>query len=244
MKYRTGKKPARNDYRTIRFGDLLTPQIPAPPPSSDSLGRMAATLGIKDHIRDLFPLYGNDVYGDCAVCAKWHLDTLSEGLLGRHTVAAEAVVIADYNRLSGGVDDGLVLLDVLTDWRKATVRPILGFAKVDPRNLTHVKQAINLFGALYVGMQMTAEAEAQFDAGKPWVPGTLQDDGHCVPALDYTPIGLLASTWGKFQPWTWAGWLQMVDECYIVLPAEAADPNFSPGFDSQKLLSLLPALAA
>jgi hypothetical protein len=196
VKYRTGKKPAKNDYRTIRFAELLTPQLPAPPPSSDSLGRMATALGIKDHIKTRFPLYANDRLSDCAVAAKWHLDTLSEGILGRDAVAPEPDVIADYTRLSGGVDDGLVLLDVLTDWRKAATRPILGYAKVDPHNLTHVKQAINMFGALYVGMQMTAEAEAQFDAGKPWVPGTLQDDGHCVLALDYTPIGLLASTWG------------------------------------------------
>ena len=143
--YRFGKHPPKVDYRTLRFKNYLSPTI-APPPASDNvLTRVYEKLKITDPAK-LFPMDGNDTLGDCTIAALAHAVTVYRGLLGKKTIMAKADVVKLYMHLTGGVDSGLNELDVLNYWRQNKVdkEEILAYVSIDPKNHTHVEQAIGV----------------------------------------------------------------------------------------------------
>ncbi len=139
--------------------------------------------------------------------------------------------------LTGGVDSGLNELDVLNYWRQTKVGgdKILAFAKIDPKNHTHVQQAIQLFGGVYLGFQCQQNCVQEFDAKQPWTPGPLTQDGHAVFAVGYDANTVTVLTWGNTQQGTWAWWDECVDEAYAIVPPEAQKPGFAPGFNVAQL---------
>lgn len=244
-----GKHPRRSDYRTLRFHDYLTDAIPAPPASCDVVARVLAELAVSgstESIAGLFPMDGNDQYGDCTIAAAAHATTVWHALTGRHYVSHAATVEHAYFALTGGDDTGLVELDVLNHWRhhSMTGEKILAYAKVDPHNHDHVKQAIALFGGAYLGFQVQEAALDDFDAGRPWTPGPLTNDGHAVYVVAYDATTVTVLTWGATQKATWGWWDECVDEAYAIVPGDAKKTGFAPGYDLAQLETDLQAITA
>src|SRR5579872_1239348 len=155
---RFGKHPPKVDYRTVRFKDYLTPAIAAPPASDNVLTRpngVYAKLNKTDPTV-LFPMDGNDNLGDCTIAALAHAITTFRGLLGQERIMPQQAVVKLYMHLTGGLDTGLNELDVLNYWRKYAVDgdQVLAFATINPKNHTHIEQAVNLFGGVYLGFQV------------------------------------------------------------------------------------------
>jgi hypothetical protein len=234
-KHRFGKHPPKHDYRTLRFKDYVSSVAP-PPASFDVLAQVYQQLKINDP-KTLFPMDGNDQYGDCTIAALAHAITTWCGMTGSKKIMAQSEVTKLYFHLTGGNDTGMNELDVLNYWRKNAVdkEKILSFAKIDPKNHTNVQNGIHLFGGVYLGFQVQENCEQDFEAGKPWTPGTLTNDGHAVYAVAYDATGVTVLTWGNVQKATWAWWDECVDECYAILPQEAAKTGFAPGFDFAQL---------
>src|ERR1043166_421294 len=135
---RFGKNPAKNDYRTLRFQDFLSiVSLPPPPVALDVLAKVYAKLHTSDPTV-LFPMDANDQYGDCAIAALAHAQTVYKGLLGQKVIMPAATVVKDYFHLTGGVDSGLYVLEVLAFWRNHVDR-ILAYVKMNPLNHDHVK---------------------------------------------------------------------------------------------------------
>lgn len=90
--------------------------------------------------------------------------------------------------LTGGVDSGLNELDVLNYWQSHTADEdkTIAYARTDEKDHTHVKQAIQLFGGVYLGFQVQENYIQEFNAKKPWTPGPLTNDGHVCLPLDTT----------------------------------------------------------
>lgn len=244
--YRFGKHPPKTDYRTLRFKNYLTSALAPPPASANTLMRVYDELGISNPA-ELFPMDGNDTIGDCTIAALAHAVTTYRGLISKkkHIMARQAVVKL-YFHLTGGVDSGLNELDVLNYWQSNKVAgdEIMAFAKIDPKNHTHVQQAVEIFGGVYLGFQVQQNAVQEFENHQPWTPGPLTNDGHAVLAVAYDQTGLTMLTWGNTQRGTWSWWDECVDEAYAILPPEAAKPNFAPGFDIAQLKVDLAAVAA
>jgi hypothetical protein len=158
---------------------------------------------------------------------------------------SKQAVVKLYLHLTGGVDSGLNELDVLNYWHSHAVSndKILAYVAVDPKNHTHVQQAIQLFGGVYLGFQVPHNCLDEFNARKPWTPGPLTNDGHAVFAYGYDQSFVNVLTWGNTQPGTWAWWDECVDEAYAILPPEAANPGFAPGFNVTQLKQDLEAVA-
>ena len=234
--YRFGKHPTKNDYRTLRFKNYLTGALPPPPANYNVLTNVYAKLKVSDPTK-LFPMDGNDTLGDCTIAALAHAVTTYRGLVGKDKVLSRAAVVKLYMHLTGGVDSGLNELDVLNYWKKTPVSgdEILAFVSVDPKNHAHVEQAIQLFGGVYLGFQVQQNCIQEFDAHKPWTPGPLTNDGHAVFAVGYDQTGVTVLTWGNTQTGTWAWWDECVDEAYALLPPEAKNPQFAPGFNLAQL---------
>jgi hypothetical protein len=153
--YRFGKHPPKVDYRTLRFQNYLTATISPPPPSYSVLANIYPKLKTSDPTK-LFPMDGNDALGDCTIAALAHAVTTYRGLIGKEKIMSKAAVVKLYMHLTGGVDSGLNELDVLNYWHSHAVSSdeILAFASVDPKNHTHVQQAIQLLGGVYLGFQV------------------------------------------------------------------------------------------
>jgi hypothetical protein len=137
-------------------------------------------------------------------------------------------------------------LDVLNYWRQNPVsgEKIITYVSIDPKTHTHVQQAIQLFGGVYLGFQVQQNCQQEFDSGQPWTPGPLTNDGHAVYAVAYDQNGVTVLTWGNTQQATWAWWDECVDEAYAILPPEAEKAGFAPGFNFAQLKTDLEAVAS
>jgi hypothetical protein len=244
-RHRFGKHAPRHDYRTLRLRKYLKSGLAAPPAQYDVLPRVYQKLNVTDPAA-LFPMDGNDTLGDCTIAALAHATTTYRGLVGTKSIMSRQSVVKLYMHLTGGVDSGLNELDVLNHWRQSKVsgEKILAFVAIEKANHDHVKQAIHLFGGVYLGFQVQENCEEDFDARKPWTPGPLTHDGHAVFAVAYDTSGVTVLTWGNTQKATWAWWDECVDEAYGILPTEAKASDFSPGFDFDQLKADLAAVAS
>jgi len=243
--YRFGKHPPKHDYRTLRFKDYLKPGIAPPPSSYDVLSRVYEKLKISDPTK-LYPMDGNDTLGDCTIAALAHAVTTYRGLLGAESIMTKQAVVKLYMHLTGGIDSGMNELDVLNYWRQHAVskEKILAFVSIDPKNHTHIQQGIQLFGGVYLGFQVQRNCLQEFEARQPWTPGPLTNDGHAVFVVGYDPNAVTVLTWGNIQKGTWGWWDECVDEAYAILPQEAKDPGFAPGYNLAQLQTDLEAVAS
>ena len=234
--FRFGKHAPKHDYRTLRLKNYLSSKLPAPPATHDCLKQVYTNLKTSDPTL-LFPMDGNDRYGDCTIAALAHAATVFEGMIGKKKIATQASVEKLYFHLTGGADSGLNELDVLNYWHShaAAGDKILAYAQIEVKNHTHIKQAMQLFGGVYLGFQVQKDCLEEFNARKPWIPGPLTNDGHAVFAVGYDAEYLTVLTWGNTQKATWSWWDECVDEAYAVLPPEAKKKDFDPGFDFDQL---------
>lgn len=234
--FRFGKQAPKRDYRTLKLKNYLTSKLAPPKPSYDILPSVYEKLNSSD-VAALFPMDGNDTYGDCTIAALAHAITIYSGLISTRKVWPKQNVVKLYMHLTGGIDSGLNELDVLNYWRSNKVDgdKIFAYTSIDVKNLTHVKQAISLFGGVYLGFQVQENCVKDFQAGKPWTPGRLTHEGHAVYVVGYDEASVTVLTWGNIQKATWEWWDECVDEAYAILPPEAASENFNPGFDFNQL---------
>src|SRR6266478_3031580 len=163
---------------------------------------------------------GNDTLGDCTIAAVAHAVTTYRGLVGKEKIMSKQAEVKLYMHLSAGLDSGLNELDVMNYWRQRTISgdKILAYASVDPKNHTHVQQAMAIFGGVYLGFQVQQGCVKDFDAGKPWTAGPLTNDGHAVFAVGYDQNFVTVLTWGSTQQGTWGWWDECVDEAYAIVP--------------------------
>lgn len=243
--YRFGKHPPKVDYRTLRFSNYLKPGIAAPPTSYDVLKNVYAKVKTSDPAK-LFPIDGNDTKSDCTIAALAHAETIYKALLDTETIMSQTAVLKLYFHLTGGIDSGLNELDVLNYWRQHSVSggTILNYVSINPKNHTHVQQAINLLNGVYLGFQVQENCQQDFHDHKPWTPGKLTNDGHAVYAVAYDQTGVTVLTWGNVQQATWAWWDECVDEAYAILPSQAKETGYAPGVDLAQLEKDLSAVAS
>jgi hypothetical protein len=258
-----GKLAARFDSRTLRLPKYIRPGIfPPAPPFRDWSAAVPS-----------WPMLGNNDYGDCTVASALHLDQTWADNAGAPFVPITAQALAAYSAITGfspanpATDNGAVLLDVLNYWRNTGIagRKILAYVSVNMKNEAEVKQAINLFGGLYIGLLLplawqTADIWDAPAAGRQgffarlfsrvkraaanWTPGSW--GGHAVPLVQYSPGIYQCITWGAKKKITAAGLTGFADEGYAVLSQDwISAKGLSPaGFDMTTLQKDLQAVAA
>jgi len=218
-----GKLPYRHDDRTLRLANYLTPQLP-PPPASVDLTHTVAT----------WPMYRNDQLGDCTCAAAGHMVELWSAVTGKQVTPTDSQIVTMYEKVSGytpgdpSTDNGAVELDVLNWWRKHGLDgyKIDAFALVTPSQNDNVRQALQLFDGVYLGLNLPRTAQAQI--GSLWeVPpqGPYLDGapgswgGHAVNVAAYDQTTVTVVTWGKLQAMSWKFFNTYCDEAWALLPA-------------------------
>jgi len=206
--------------------------LPPPPPSVDYATAVPS-----------FPMDDNEQYGDCTIAAAAHcLQSWNAESKVDDPVPTDQEVVSTYLQLTGGKDTGLVEADVLKTWQQTGLwsNKIVGYAPVNVHDLVTIRQAVDLFGAVYVGIQVPANAQRQFADGEPWtlVPGWKSqpiEGGHAVPFLGYDATWCYAVTWGAVQRVAWDWWESYGDEAWAILPQEFAQVGTVNGIDVSAL---------
>ncbi len=222
--------------------------LPPPPATLDILPRVFTAFG-STNVGALFPIDHNDYYNDCVKAAEAHADTIWDAYTGVQDIVPADAVLSEYFTETGGTDTGLNLGNSLNRWLTTPVfgDKLLGVVSINRADHTHMQQALTLFGGLIIAFTVEQNCISDFDAGIPWTPGTLTSEGHAVVITGYTGSGatdfLNVLTWGAAQKATWSWWDYCGRACYAILPPDAANMTFDPGFDMTMLLADLQAVA-
>lgn len=219
IKYCFGKKPPVFDSRTLRFGAYLKPALPQPPASKD-YGKKVPQ----------WPMYLNNKYGDCTCAAAAHMIQCWTANAAKEKSPTDPQVLKFYEHFTPpGPENGCSMLDVLKYWRSTGLGgdKIDAFAALEPKNATEAKDAVNLFGGCYIGVELPTFALNAPDLLKvPWVvppqgpvgnAAPNPNGGHCVPAVAYDERNLYVVTWGAIKAMSWPFYNAYADEAYALL---------------------------
>lgn len=213
-----GKKAPKIDHRTLRLSTYIS-SLPSAPAAKDwSAGNQSWGMMINDRL------------GDCTIAGVAHAIQVWTQAQGSIVTLADDVILSYYESWDGYVptdpdtDQGGVELDVLKNWKNSgfSGHKISSFTSVNPKNEDECKQALNLFGGLYIGIELPLTAQNQDVWDVVPDPGDGSADagswgGHCVFAVAYDANGVTVITWGQLKKMTWAWWLKYCSEAYAII---------------------------
>jgi len=240
-----GKDAPKPNKYTLTLNDY-TGLLPAPPSKT-----------YWEYLVKQYPMMLNNTLGCCVFACGGHMVQNWTAHTGTLVTLPDADILAAYEAVGGYVpgnpatDNGAAITDFLAYWQKTPFGGVTipGWAAVDYTNLTSVKQAIYIFGALDIGFQVPNSAMTQFQNGQVWdvvTPDGGNAGGHSVCVLGYGADGFACITWGQIQYMTNAFFSAYVDEIYAILtPQWIKSTSLSPsGFDMAALQTDLQALKA
>lgn len=237
---RLGRTPTPPDIRRRNFKlAQLMRRLPEPP----------ATFDLSPGIPQ-WPMYANDRLGDCTCAAIGHmLEVWTQQVDGQARLLPDAAIVALYNRVNGGVDEGANMQDVLNVMRHEGLAgdTLLAYAEVNAADQRAVATACWLFGGVYFGanLALANQSQATWDAveGPDGEPGSW--GGHAINLVQYDDAGGTLITWGALKRFTWAWWHKYVDEAYAGIPQDydkLVGRPLANGFDEKQLLDDLASL--
>jgi hypothetical protein len=241
-----GKLAYRHDERNFKLAKYLSPALPVPPLESSWVMHVPK-----------WGMYLNNQIGDCAIAGPAHSILQWNRYAGHPYQPTDKDVLKAYSAVSGYVpgdpstDTGCVLLDVMRYWRATGIanHKILGFVQIDPHNTTELKQAVELFGNIVIGVQLPISAQMQTAWTVPdegfngdGEPGSW--GGHCVIIGAYSPKTLTCITWGQRLKMSWNFAMAYMDEAWGVVSQDWIEKSgASPsGFNLTQLEQDLAAL--
>lgn len=245
MLYKLGRRAVRTDSRTFRLARYLTRALPPPPATRDW------SCGTKD-----FGMMLNDTLGDCTIVGGahavqiWTANTATQVTIGDDAVLDAYKQWDGYDPSDASTDRGGIELDVLTKWRKSTLggHVLTAFAATNVKDLQEIRQAINLFGGVYIGVALPLSAQDQevWDVTRDNGGGSTRAGswgGHCVYVVAYDQSSFTCITWGKVLKMTVKFWQKYCDEAYALFGADWLKEDKSPsGFNAAQLTEDLQAL--
>ncbi len=229
-----GRKAVKTDSRTLLLARYLTATLPPAPLVCDW------TKGITN-----WGMMLNDQLGDCTCAGCGHGLQVWSANSETEVTLPDSAILSAYEEWCGYVngnpstDNGGVELDVLTDWRKTSLHghKLFGFADPTVQDLDEIRQAIYLFGGVYIGMNVPNFIMENI----PPVWDVTADDGgidggHCVFVCGYDSGTFTFISWGAVYKMTVAFWNQYVDEAHALLSRDWIGAKGAPdGFDLTQL---------
>lgn len=232
-----GKEPASYHPADFLFTEFVDHALVLNPAK---VGFGAARLSLVKN----WGMLGNDNYGDCVFAGSAHEHELWT-LLGGHEVEfSTESVLGDYSAVTGfdpndpSTDQGTDMHVAMSYRRKTgiadaagTRHKIGGYCSLEPGNYTQLLQALSIFDAVAIGIEVPTSAMDQFRAGKPWsvVARTSIEGGHYIPCVARPgQLMLDVVTWGKVQGMTQGFYHKYCDEVYGLFSVETLQNGKSP----------------
>ena len=223
-----GKLAPKHDPRTLKLADYLTPdyQFPKERRWTDKVSR--------------YSMKGNDKIGDCGAVGLANMIQTWTANSGKEVNFTDEQVIEIYSKLSGynprtgENDNGVVLLDLLKEWKNVGFfgHKIGAFAYVNPKNVKQIKYAINTFGGTLNGIALPIISQQQTIWEEPFGADRFSDDakpgswgGHCTFGANYNEKKLENVTWAMEKKTTFGYMSSYGDEMFAI---------FSPDFINEK----------
>lgn len=229
MSLKFGKKPAVFNKHTQRRAIVMARHLdmlgPPPPVSNDYIKAVGMAVG------DNWTMMGNDSVGDCVEASEGHMMMLRTANVGSIVVPSEQDILNLYSAETGytptdpNSDQGT---DELSDCEYMQSTGLLGhmadaIGSLDPANTDHLKWAMNLFGAVQLGITVSQTMMDQFNNGQPWDADPTDTNwlgGHAVPIVHYDTSYYYVVTWGQIQKMTPEGLAQYCDEAHALVFAD------------------------
>jgi hypothetical protein len=203
----------RDEKPRLLIEDYLdTAALPPPPAVVDRASSVTT-----------WPMYGNDTLPDCTFATVGH-EIQAWTAYGAGEVTLPEGTIEQAFAATGPMGQGRIVQDVLSYWQKTGIggHKIGGFAELSSiHNLTLAKQCLDLFGTVYLGINVPQSAMDQFNAGEPWDYVGDQNivGGHAIP-VQYWATDVIGEievvTWGQRQRMTRSFWVHYVEEAWVV----------------------------
>jgi hypothetical protein len=243
---RLGKANPKYDRRTLHLATYIEKR---------KLPKVPESHVLSEKTLEAFPDLGemkNRELGCCTIAAIGHAFQAWTVYGDRPWRPTDEGIVAAYDKINGGVDQGAAMLDALKLARKEGIdgHRISAFVSVNPQDHDQVRTAHYLFGGLYFGANLPVATQEQLDKAQTWhvgegsafAPGSW--GGHALNLYDTGKDVLVVPTWGKLQKLTWAWWDRYVDEAYAVLEdLYVGDDDVRPeGFSLAKLAEDISAL--
>ncbi len=190
----------------------------------------------------------NDVHSDCTIAAAAHAIQVWSTHTGGEVTLPDSMILSYFEKWDGykpgdpNTDVGGVELDVLNNWQKTSFEQHKLIAYADPAyaNLEEIRQAITLFGGVYIGVALPNTARKQMvwdvvpNGGDDAKPGSWGGNAVFVPKYDAHSFTCI--TWGGLKQMTLAFWKEYVDEAHALLSHDWLESKGAPsGFDLAQL---------
>jgi hypothetical protein len=167
---------------------------------------------------------GGKPVGDCTFAAREHLRMAKAAAFGLNEVwESSDQLVSEYLAYNHGVDRGACIAEVLTYWfLKGKIK---AFAPVDHHDPGGCDQVMGAFHGLYVGVDLTDNADGQFNANQPW---TIDQGDQPDPQQAHCIIKVKADggawdtwvTWGALQQSTRDWTAACIREAWAVVTTE------------------------
>lgn len=251
--YKLGKNAPKWDPRTLKLTDFVNlstlPQVPA-----------AFDWSMKNGVPLVYPMLGNDKYGDCVFASACHEIGTWTGQTGTEYVASEQNALEAYQAFTGfdpetgDNDNGANMLDTAMCWRTQPIagHTIAAFASVDLKRPDLVAAACNLFGGLWTGWALPTawQGADEWTTGPSvsgqWTPGSW--GGHAVHLALISPAMLGVKTWASNMPVTLAAFSTYCEEAYALISRDCWEmltgDRCPSGVDGAALQAALKAVTA
>jgi hypothetical protein len=206
-----------------------------------------------------WPMYCNDSVGCCTEAAVGHMYGAWTTYAGAGEVLfSDEGILTPYSRVSGYVpgepdtDRGAMMSDVLADQKAdgmtdtaGRVHRVAGYAAFgNPQDLDLLGQVLDVFGTVYVGINVQQAMETEFADGKPWGWSRRGEvvGGHAVCLQRRQGKGSAPYeyvTWGALQSATRSFQAYAVEEAWAVVTQDWLDDKgvTAEGLDLDQLLA-------
>ena len=239
LQKKLGRRFIRYDGRSLRLA-RYTRQLPPPPVAVDWTKGITNWGMMLNGADPSNPPDLPDGLGDCTIAGCAHAIQVWTANTGTMVTIPDKDILAAYQTVDGydpsdpSTDQGGVELDVLKAWRKNGFagHSLAAFADPPPVNLREIRQAISLFGGVYIGLSMPLTANDQ----DVWDVGALDDPnaqpgswgGHAVFVPKYDANSFTCITWGGLKKMTLGFWFQCCDEAHALLSNDWLSAKGSP----------------
>jgi len=224
LRGRLPAKPPGQRFPIQYLTNYLTSPLPPPSYPIDVSGGITEWQMLGNGPDPTLTVHNGQPVGDCTFAGRQHLR------MAKAAAASEAEtwettddLVTEYLAYDHGKDEGANIADLLLYWYKAGT--IKAFAPVDHTDPAACDAVMATFSGLYVGVNLTDDADALFGDGQAWTVanGERPDprDGHCIVKVkaDGNQVDTWV-TWGALQESTRDWTAACVDEAWALVTTE------------------------
>lgn len=228
-----GRLPAAPVVGVAELKAYASAPLPAPPASVAA--PVVAAWGMDGNGPDPTVTIPGDEsgVGNCTICGAAHGIAAWNAEVGtKDAVPTADQVVTQYFALTGGQDTGLACTSVLQTWHTTGLfglNKIAAWAPVNHKQIIDIHQAVDAYGACYIGINLPDSAETQFENNEPWsYVGDPPTGGHCVTIVGYDATQVWLVTWGQLQSASYVWLSAYLEEAYAIVPQAFVEAGKGP----------------